>query len=109
MYPEPTTSFVGWRGWSARGTCSGSGSTQHQGPRWADHALSHGKADIQHEVMFETPPNRLVISWPRRLGWITLAVLLATLLPLFLCMPVWCDSTFFDMSAWKILRGEVLY
>jgi hypothetical protein len=38
-----------------------------------------------------------------------LALLAATLLPIFLRMPRWCDSYFYDTCAATILRGDRLY
>jgi hypothetical protein len=37
------------------------------------------------------------------------ATVLVGALPLFLCMPVWCDSSFFDICARVELRGDILY
>jgi hypothetical protein len=38
-----------------------------------------------------------------------LAVYLAAVLPLFVCMPLCCDLTYFDVCARTVLRGELLY
>src|SRR5262245_4942929 len=42
-------------------------------------------------------------------AWALLAALLLVGLPLFLCMPLWCDCTFYDLGARSLLRGGVLY
>jgi hypothetical protein len=44
-----------------------------------------------------------------RLGWLAVAGLLLVGLPLFVCMPVWCDVTLFDLCARDVLRGGVHY
>src|SRR5205809_7999245 len=51
----------------------------------------------------------LPYHWSLHLAWLTLAVLLAVCLPLFLCMPPETDITFYDLSARNILRGGVHY
>jgi hypothetical protein len=43
------------------------------------------------------------------IGWAALVFFLAVALPLFLCMPPWLDTTFFDLSARTLLEGGVLY
>jgi hypothetical protein len=52
-------------------------------------------------------------SWPRRLSeaaaWTFLAGILIVGLPLFVCMPLWVDTTYHDLSARNILRGGVHY
>ena len=48
-------------------------------------------------------------NWFTYLGGLTLAVLLAVCLPLFLCMPPETDITFYDLCARNILRGGVHY
>jgi hypothetical protein len=47
-------------------------------------------------------------SWIEVLGWLTLAALLAVLVPLFLRMPVWVDVDFYDLCARALLRGQPL-
>lgn len=44
-----------------------------------------------------------------RVAWSALALLLAVAAPLFLCMPVWLDVTFYDMAARNLLHGGVHY
>jgi hypothetical protein len=43
------------------------------------------------------------------LGWLTLAALLLTALPLFLCMPLCNDATHYDQAAWNVLHGGIHY
>jgi hypothetical protein len=43
------------------------------------------------------------------IGWSALVIFLAVALPLFLCMPPWLDTTFFDLCARTMLDGGVLY
>lgn len=40
---------------------------------------------------------------------VAVAILLALVLPLFFCMPLWCDVYYFDLCTRALLRGEVLY
>src|SRR4029078_4012408 len=42
-------------------------------------------------------------------AWILLALLLAAGVPLFLCMPLWADVTFYDLCARNILAGGAHY
>jgi hypothetical protein len=59
-----------------------------------------------------TPDNRVPrVSrrWPVALAWLGLFLVIAAFLPLFVCMPPHCDSTFTDLCARAILRGEVVY
>lgn len=44
-----------------------------------------------------------------RLAWLCLGVLLLLGLPLFVCMPLWCDVTLYDVAAQNILDGGVHY
>jgi hypothetical protein len=44
-----------------------------------------------------------------RLGWVAVAGLLAAGLPLFVCLPVWCDVTLFDLCTRNVLGGGVHY
>ena len=43
------------------------------------------------------------------LAWTALATFLAIGVPLFLCMPLWVDTTYHDMSARNVLWGGVHY
>jgi len=42
-------------------------------------------------------------------GWLTLAGVLIVGVPLFICMPLWVDTTYHDMSARNILQGGLHY
>jgi hypothetical protein len=44
---------------------------------------------------------------PRTIPAAALAVVLLAGLPLFVCMPVWPDVTFYDVCAWDLLRGGI--
>jgi hypothetical protein len=44
-----------------------------------------------------------------RCAWICLGALLLLGLPLFLCMPLWCDVTLYDVAARNVLNGGVHY
>jgi len=52
--------------------------------------------------------DTVVGRWPELAGWLALAVLLVLLVPLFLCMPLTVDATFYDICARQILRGGAL-
>jgi hypothetical protein len=41
--------------------------------------------------------------------WLALAMVLGTMVPLFLCMPPWIDTALFDMCAREVLRGQQPY
>src|SRR6516162_3046727 len=43
------------------------------------------------------------------IGWSALLFFLGVTLPLFLCMPPWLDTTFFDLCARTMLEGGMLY
>ena len=43
------------------------------------------------------------------LGWSSLLAVLVIGVPLFICMPLWVDTTYHDLSARNILRGGVHY
>jgi hypothetical protein len=43
------------------------------------------------------------------LAWGVLIVLIVALLPLFVCMPIWCDCYFFDEVARVLLQGQSFY
>src|ERR1700754_2139800 len=47
--------------------------------------------------------------WSRRLAFGLLLVLLVIGLPLFVCMPLYQDVSFFDIAARNLLRGGVHY
>src|SRR4051794_12582286 len=42
-------------------------------------------------------------------AWAVLLLVLTLGLPLFLCMPLWCDITWHDVGARTLLRGGALY
>jgi hypothetical protein len=50
-------------------------------------------------------PSRL--PGPRAVTAAALAAVLLAGLPLFVCMPVWPDVTFYDVCAWDLLRGGI--
>jgi hypothetical protein len=47
--------------------------------------------------------------WLERFAWLALVATLLAFLPLFLCEPLWCDVTLFDLCARTVLRGGVHY
>ncbi len=51
--------------------------------------------------------SRAIIS--ESLAWTALAAFLAIGVPLFLCMPLWVDTTYHDLSARNVLWGGVHY
>jgi hypothetical protein len=48
-------------------------------------------------------------SWSAWLGWGVLAAFLVFNVPLFLCMPLWPDTSLYDVCARNVLRGGVHY
>ena len=42
-------------------------------------------------------------------AWLFLAAILAIGVPLFICMPLWVDTTMHDLSARNLLRGGMHY
>ena len=51
----------------------------------------------------------LALRLSERFAWICLALLLILGLPLFLCMPLWCDVTLYDVAARNVMDGGVHY
>lgn len=45
----------------------------------------------------------------RYLPWVVLMAVAVVCIPLFLCMPLWCDSILYDVIAKELLRGAVHY
>lgn len=44
-----------------------------------------------------------------RIAWVCLAALLLVGVPLFLCMPLWCDVSLYDVAARNVLEGGIHY
>ncbi len=51
----------------------------------------------------------LALWHSERFAWICLALLLILGLPLFVCMPLWCDVTLYDVAARNVMDGGVHY
>lgn len=53
--------------------------------------------------------NPLANRYSETMAWLVLIVLLLLMLPLFLRMPLWVDTTVYDLAARNVLRGGVPY
>lgn len=61
------------------------------------------------EVPFNDMNTTSANSSAGRGVWLLLALLLATNVPLFLCLPITDDATLYDLEAREVARGRVLY
>lgn len=50
-----------------------------------------------------------LVRYSETVAWLFLALLLLVAVPLFLCMPLWADVTFYDLCARNILAGGTHY
>src|SRR5262245_53244621 len=62
----------------------------------------------QHPLAPSPHPDKLAPAGGR-LGWLALAILLATAVPLYLRLPLFSDLIQYDLSARVVLRGGVHY
>ena len=53
-----------------------------------------------------TTATRSITEW---LSWVLLLVFLVVTVPPMLCMPLWCDVTYYDYVAQNIHQGKLLY